>query len=627
MTGEKTKAHLGAIKWALRAASLLCFGLGLVAATALAKSESWSVVPVPDNNYEAFVLSNDRPVLKTEVIAWKPNWVWVDVPQAVNTTSSNELGLRSSIILNETAKDELGIGFTARQIDTRSVIYQYELSAGKDLDLTMLAVSFSLAGTYTGEAVMTQADGTKKTFLLPPKKITYANQATRIQLKIKNAGNITVAIDPPRDIQLDGTLRVILAQRTFVKGKTASTFKVTFPGEVDFFASRENQHKFVETPVGEGWYKFCPDNDNGTSAISMNDWLDKPAGKHGPVKIAGDHFEFSDGTPVKFWGTNLQYGGCAPDKENAKLTAARFAKYGINGVRLHKFSGSGWEGIGDPDDGTRLTPDGLERLDYFCSQLAQNGIYYGFSHTFGYKIRPGNRGRIEAYDEIEKGLHGSTYGLINFAEDVQDLMIEMVVNLLKHKNPHTGMAYAEDPALSYIELQNEDDIFFYTTEQVLKACPTYKQNLTKRFSKWLMGKYGSQKGLAEAWGFALKKGEMIEDGKIEIEGNPWFMSEEGFRKVWYKPWRKKRMLDNAAFLHETQNKFTKNLSKPYATPDIKGRSAGRLGKRRRWCLITTICILTGLSGGSTGTTILAKAFLTPCSANREAVTSGPGCSV
>ena len=55
-------------------------------------------------------------------------------------------------------------------------------------------------------------------------------------------------------------------------------------------------------------------------------------------------------------------------------------------------------------------------------------------------------------DEIEKHLKGDTYAFINFAEDVQDLMIEMIVNLLKHKNPHTGLVYAQDPALAFIEL-------------------------------------------------------------------------------------------------------------------------------------------------------------------------------
>ncbi len=29
------------------------------------------------------------------------------------------------------------------------------------------------------------------------------------------------------------------------------------------------------------------------------------------------------------------------------------------------------------------------------------------------------------------------------------------------------------PALAYIELQNEDDIFFFTTADVFKKCPTY----------------------------------------------------------------------------------------------------------------------------------------------------------
>jgi len=54
--------------------------------------------------------------------------------------------------------------------------------------------------------------------------------------------------------------------------------------------------------------------------------------------------------------------------------------------------------------------------------------------------------------------------------DIQDLMIEMVVNLLKHKNPYTQATYAKDPALSYIEIHNEDDIFFFTSSGALNGC-------------------------------------------------------------------------------------------------------------------------------------------------------------
>ncbi len=59
-------------------------------------------------------------------------------------------------------------------------------------------------------------------------------------------------------------------------------------------------------------------------------------------------------------------------------------------------------------------------------------------------------------------------------------MIEMVVNLLKHKNPYTGRTYADEPALCFIELQNEDDIFFYTSPGAFNACPTCKKHFLER---------------------------------------------------------------------------------------------------------------------------------------------------
>ncbi len=88
-----------------------------------------------------------------------------------------------------------------------------------------------------------------------------------------------------------------------------------------------------------------------------------------------------------------------------------------------------------------------------------------------------------AYDEVRNAgssfLKGSTIGLVNFAPDLQDLSIELTVNLLNHVNPYTGKKYADEPALAYIELQNEDDIFFPTTEKWVEQCPTYKKLFCK----------------------------------------------------------------------------------------------------------------------------------------------------
>jgi len=332
--------------------------------------------------------------------------------------------------------------------------------------------------------------------------------------------------------------------------------------------------RLTKTIAGPDWFPFAPSADPVPSVISMNDWLDKPAGTHGGVRMVGDRFQFEDGTPVKFWGMNLSYGGnCAPEKKDAEFTAARFAKYGVNGVRLHKFSyPKDKMGIGDTDDATKMSPEGLDRLDYFAAKLKGHGVYYGWSHTYGFYVCPGNKDRLVAYDEIARSLKGNTYGFINFAEDVQDLMIEMVVNLLKHKNPHTGLTYAEDPALSFIELQNEDDIFFYTSESAFKACPTYTKLFTARFTDWLKVKYGTEDALKQAWGGALKADESLAARNIVPQTNPWFFGDGHLPGQ--KGGARQRLLDAAAWLHEIQNTFYSRFVKAIRDAGYKGPLCG-----------------------------------------------------
>ena len=47
-----------------------------------------------------------------------------------------------------------------------------------------------------------------------------------------------------------------------------------------------------------------------------------------------------------------------------------------------------------------MKPDGLDRLDYFASQLAKHGVYYGWSHTYSFTIRPGDRSRVSGFEEL-----------------------------------------------------------------------------------------------------------------------------------------------------------------------------------------------------------------------------------
>ncbi len=63
---------------------------------------------------------------------------------------------------------------------------------------------------------------------------------------------------------------------------------------------------------------------------------EKPAGRHGFLKAIGDHFEFEDGTPARFWGTNFNGGGNFPEFAYSEKLALRLAKTGINIVRFHQ---------------------------------------------------------------------------------------------------------------------------------------------------------------------------------------------------------------------------------------------------------------------------------------------------
>ncbi|NLF40600.1 hypothetical protein GX586_14240, partial [bacterium] len=328
-----------------------------------------------------------------------------------------------------------------------------------------------------------------------------------------------------------------------------------------------------------GWYDFKPANDSGPSVIGMQDWLEKPAGTRGGVRMVGDHFEFADGTRVKFWGVNLGNMDCAPDKPAADTWADRYAKYGVNCVRLHKFINSGSEGIGGERDSTKYDPRKLDQLDYFSAKLKSNGMYFGWSHSYHFKVRPGDRARLVAYDEIETKLKGDTLGLINAAEDVQDVMIAAVLALLAHTNAYTGIPYAKEPALAFIEFQNEDDILFYsTTQNALDACPTYKRLFVRKWNAWLTNKYRTEQALEKAWGKEAfdvygVKNESLEKQNIALQLNGWFMGNAGLTQAVDRG-TFVRLVDNAAFLHEQQNAYYSKFLKALRDAGYEGPTVG-----------------------------------------------------
>ena len=142
---------------------------------------------------------------------------------------------------------------------------------------------------------------------------------------------------------------------------------------------------------------------------------------------------------------------------------------------------------------------------------------------------------------------------------MQNVHIRQIVNLLGHRNPHTGLTYAEDPAICAVEIINEQSILFFTSMLPLKQSATIRRQVGERFSAWLKKKYGSHEGLVKAWGASaldgfvqdgFPAGEHLDKKNVLPLGNPWYWDPaqlDGTQKF-----RKQRLLDTLQFLYELQ---------------------------------------------------------------------------
>jgi len=331
------------------------------------------------------------------------------------------------------------------------------------------------------------------------------------------------------------------------------------------------------------WYRFEPNNTSAAGEIGMQDWLDKPAGRHGRVTRQQDKLSYN-GKPIKLWGINLCYGACSPEKALADKRAAFYPKYGINSVRLHKYvDGPGWAGIQAADSCVEFDPAGLDRMDYQVAQLKDAGVYVLLSAHFGaLKLGPADRQYVPYLEEFgtfsdKQDRVTTPHSAIHYSPDLQDVQIRQTVNLLKHKNPYTGLTYAEDPAVAFIEIINEQSILFYTSMGPLKASPTLRRMTAERFCDWLRAKYGSQEKLVAAWGEKAfdgfpTVGESLDRRNILPIGNPWYWDPDQLNGS--QAFRRQRLLDTMQFLYELQCGFYDRYVKAMREAGYQGEVLG-----------------------------------------------------
>jgi len=544
--------------------------LAVVLATGtLGRAAKGAVTVLPESATTLAVIRDGEAYLDLHFVGWGPGWGWLGIQ---GTLAEAEGGA----VLTGTARTgnaDVTLTARVRQTGPRQVTLVTELRASADVALTCFVLALEPGpGCFpeeTSKATVTAADGTVREVPLPWARKGLGDAVGQIALSGRDGDVARITLDPPRAVPTDGAARIVLAGESLKAASPALlTLTLDLPQEVTFYPSAAA----VPPEAGDGaWFPFQPDTDyDRPSETAMEDWLEAPAGRHGRITRQSDRLLYK-GEPIKLWGLNLCFGACAPEPALAERRARFYARHGINAVRLHKWAdGPGWAGIQSKDSFAAFEPAALDRMDYQVAQFKQHGIYVKLSAHFGaQRLGAGDREAVPYLDEFgaltgDDGRVTPPHSAVHYAPELQDLQIRQIVTLLRHRNPHTGLTYAEDPAVAFIEIINEQSILFYSSMQPLKISATLRQRVARQFCAWLRERYGTHAKLAEAWGgqrafdgfegegFAAT-GEHLDKDNILPLGNPWFWAPAQLDGS--QAFRKRRLLDTLRFLYELQNQF------------------------------------------------------------------------
>ena len=179
-----------------------------------------------------------------------------------------------------------------------------------------------------------------------------------------------------------------------------------------------------------------------------------PAGTYGRIVAVGDHFEFESrrGTPQKFYGANLCFSANFPrTAQDAETLVRRLAAAGYNAVRLHHHDRDLVHGSAD---GTQINPDWQDKLERLFAALKKAGFHVSTDLYVSRNV-PWREIGVDRDGMVPRADYKN---LVRTNALARANLKTFVRSWLGHVNPHTGLSWAEDPALAWISLVNENAV-------------------------------------------------------------------------------------------------------------------------------------------------------------------------
>ena len=199
------------------------------------------------------------------------------------------------------------------------------------------------------------------------------------------------------------------------------------------------------------------------------------------ISVGNDGHLYAAGERIRIFGTNISG---FPKTSDAEYWAKTLASQGINCVRFHH-TDSNWTNcfFTRTSSGKLVfSEEGFRRFDKFFYELKKAGIYSNINLLTGRDFSDGTTFADfpAEFNQISDWKDRHCYGFWN--ETAREDQRQFAGLILNHKNPYTGLTYAEDPAVAFVEVNNENSMMKAYFDGVLNR---YPKTLTKEVhEKW-----------------------------------------------------------------------------------------------------------------------------------------------
>ena len=383
-------------------------------------------------------------MLQSSYAFWSANWRW-----AAQETSLKVSGPYRYAVTGKNRVLGFALEASIRRTDRSNLVWEFELHApGTARDVIGGGVAFKF-----DRAAFASALG--KPELLPGNRGWAWGRAGGPRIEMRFDPPVAAVQPPSKD---NAELRAFFYQGEVPAGVRRYVATLTVSGGVAIAPSAAERFGGAGQP---SWPAQRVEWDSAPVDLSFLNAPDKPAGGHGFLRAAGDGLVFADGTRARFWGTNLtSYALFGTPRDEVVRQARRLSALGFNLVRFHHHD-SPW--VSPNVFGERSAPDTrhlsaamLDKLDWWIKCLKDEGIYVWLDLHDGRQLRRADG--VEGFAEISKdGRTADLKGYNYVNPSIESAMQRFQDAYVGHRNPYTGLRYADDPAVVAVLITNEND--------------------------------------------------------------------------------------------------------------------------------------------------------------------------